>query len=873
MTDSKQEISERCLRVSKAARDAVDWIEDPENAELIDRMAPQVVRKLGSFARRADKLAKAARNNMAVSVFGPSQAGKSFLVSVLARPEGGRLVADYAGPDGQLDYISQINPEGEGESTGLVTRFTMTRIQAPEGYPIPLRLINESDIARTIINSFYRDGDQSDRPPTSEELAAHVETYQAKMGSASHALTADGVWEIAEYVEKTFSRAAYADRLQTFWEDAARITPFLQLSDRAEFLSILWAGHRPLTDLFLQLAEASETLNSETEIFAPLSALVPRDTSIIDVAALSGLFDGSDRIEVVTSGGKKVAVERAVLCALTAELVLPMREQPHDLFKETDLLDFPGARNRFEVPLAKSLQDPEKNVPQMLLRGKVAYLFDRYVDHQEITSMLLCIPPSNMEAIDLPMLVDTWIAMTHGDRPPKRVDVRCILFFILTKFDMHLGKSAADAGESSRFDKRMKMSLIEKFGRQNDPWVDEWTPNRKFKNCYWLRNPNFVNEALFEYETVGDVVTERLKADQQEHVSRLKAGCLAAENVRGHFEDPEAAWDAAMKENDGGVGRLLEGLEPVCQLSVKIEQILSQVADMEAEILSDIGKYHVSTDVEKRVAEMEALASDVIANLDHVLETHSFGALMARLMVEEDRIFDRVYSVPPDVRIGAPRPMTSTRILPGGRPRPAAAAEGEEAGESEGIKTMTREVFQSNRALQAWAEALQRFKDDPDIEERLGLKPDVAASLVTELMTAARRQEIERRMSETLGKIQFGLTLERQARPAAVILGETINRFVSTLGYAEVSEDKRPVIEDPQGDVPVFQERPPPGGIDDLPKEPQAIADRYWTHWVHALFDVYRCNAQMVDGADINHAQNERIGRIIASIEPGMAAE
>ena len=56
-----------------------------------------------------------------------------------------------------------------------------------------------------------------------------------------------------------------------------------------------------------------------------------------------------------------------------------MREQPHDLFKETDLLDFPGARNRFEVPLAKSLQDPEKNVPQMLLRGKVAYLFDRFI--------------------------------------------------------------------------------------------------------------------------------------------------------------------------------------------------------------------------------------------------------------------------------------------------------------------------------------------------------------------------------------------------------------------------------------------------------------------------------------------------------------
>jgi hypothetical protein len=874
VTDSKEEISERCLRLSSAARDAVAWIDDPENAETIDRMAPQVVRKLGSFARRADKLASAAKSNMAVSVFGPSQAGKSYLVSVLARPEGGQLVADYAGPGGQLDYISQINPAGEGESTGIVTRFTMTRIQTPEGYPIPLRLLNESDVARTIINSFFRDSDQEDKPPTPEAIAEHLQTYRAKMGAACKSMTADGVWEIAEYVEKTFARAAYADRLQLFWEGAARIAPFLSLGDRAAFLSVLWAGHQPLTDLFLQLAEASEKLNCETEIFAPLSALVPRETSIIDVAALSGLFDGSDKIEVVTAGGQKAAVERGVLCALTAELVLPMREQPHELFRETDLLDFPGARNRLEKPLSVTLQKPEENVPEMLLRGKVAYLFDRYVDHQEITSMLLCIPPSNMDTTDLPLLVDTWIAMTHGDRPQKRKDVECILFFILTKFDMHLGKSAGEAGESFRFNKRIEKSLLERFGRLHDPWVEQWTPGTPFKNCYWLRNPNFYNDALFDYEDVGGVTKERLKADQKDHIAKLKAGCLEAENVRNHFDDPDVAWDAAMAENDGGVGRLLAGLEPVCKLSVKLEQILSQVSDMEAEILSDIGKYHVSTDIDKRVAEMEALASEVIENLDHVLETQNFGAFISRLMVDEDRIFNRVYSVPPDVRIGAQRPAKTERIRPGAPPRPTAGdSEGGDASGGDSVKIMTRESFQSNQALQSWAETLQRFKDEPDLEDRLGVRPDVAASLVSELLTGARRYEIERRMSEALARIQFGLTLERQARPAAVILGETINRFVSTLGYAEIDEAKRPVIEGPEGKTPVFKERPHALSIDDLPAEPRSIVDRYWTHWVHALFDLYRSNAQMVDGADINHEQNARIGRIIASIENKVAAE
>lgn len=873
MTDSKEALSERCTRFSGASRDAVAWITDPENAETIDRTAPQVVRKLGSFARRADKLARAARSNMAVSVFGPSQAGKSFLVSVLARPEGGRLVADYAGPDGQLDYISQINPEGEGESTGLVTRFTMSRIPTPDGYPIPLRLISESDIARTIINSFYRDGDQSDPPPKQEDLAKHVETFRAKMGAPCKSLDSDGVWEIAEYVEKTFSRAAYADRLEDFWEDAAAIAPFLTLPDRAAFLSILWAGHEPLTDLFSQLTATSEKLNCETEIFAPMSALVPRETSIIDVAALSGLFSGSDLLEVMTASGQKISVERAVLCALTAELVLPMQQQPHEMFAETDLLDFPGARNRFEVPLSKSLQEPEKNVPQMLLRGKVAYLFDRYVDHQEITSMLLCIPPSNMEAIDLPLLVDTWIAMTHGDRPQKRAQARCILFFILTKFDMHLGKSAGDAGESSRFDKRMKMSLLEKFGRQNDPWVDEWTPNEKFRNCFWLRNPNFFNDALFDYNDVNGVSHETLKADQVQHIEKLRAGCLEAENVQDHFHDPASAWDAAMKENDGGVGRLLEGLAPVCRPVSKLQQIEGQIAEMEAELLSELAKYHVSTDVDKRVAEKEAAAYSVIQCLEAALEANCFGAVIARLMVEEDRIYERVYAVPPSIRIGAPRPKSTRRVLPGAPPPPASNDEADTAPEKDGIRIMTREAFQSNRALEAWAEALQRFKDDPHIEDRLGVTPEAATSLVAELLTASRRYAIEDRMKSSLAEIQFGLTPERQARPVSVILGETINRFVAKLGYDDIDESERPKVEHPEGAAPVFQDRTGSQTVDDLPVAPQSIVDSYWTDWIHALFDLYRSNAKMVDGTDLNHEQNARIGQIISSVGNAVAAE
>ena len=58
---------------------------------------------------------------MCVGVFGPSQAGKSYLVSILAQPR--RPAAAGAFGDQSYDFLREINPPRQRESTGLVTRF------------------------------------------------------------------------------------------------------------------------------------------------------------------------------------------------------------------------------------------------------------------------------------------------------------------------------------------------------------------------------------------------------------------------------------------------------------------------------------------------------------------------------------------------------------------------------------------------------------------------------------------------------------------------------------------------------------------------------------------------------------------------------
>ncbi|TDX33621.1 virulence factor SrfC family protein [Rhodovulum visakhapatnamense] len=898
---TKDQLAERCARVEGAARRALDWVADPENAETVGLERKSLVQALRKGARRAQKLGRAARTKMSVSVFGPSQAGKSFLVSVLARPEDGRLVADFQGPGGQLDYIREINPEGEGESTGLVTRFTMTKAPCPEGFPIRLVLLSEADVARTIVNSFYMDGDQSEPVPEPEAITAHLAAFRAKAGGAEvPGVSYEDVLEIADYVNRSFGRAAYAAGLKTFWEDAALIAPKLAVADRAAFFAILWGGHAPLTDLYIRLGEALQKIWNAEEVHAPLAALTPRETSIIDVKTLHGLYgEAGDSLPLCLPSGARVELPRALVCALAAELVMPMQTRPYDLFDETDLLDFPGARNRFEQPLSKTLAEPEKTVTQLLLRGKVAYLFDRYVEHQEITSMLLCVPDSNMETLDLPGLVENWIAMTHGASAKQRAASRCILFFVLTKFDKHLGESAAGGGEETRFERRMQASLLEKFGRGKDPWVDSWTPGRPFDNCYWLRNPNFFVDGLIDYDDAKREI--RIRPEKEARLAELRAGCLEAASVQRHFADPAAAWDAALGLNDGGVSYLIGRLAEVCTPDSKIGQIGVQLDKLAGDLAADLAPFHVSDDIGRRVEEKREAAAAIIDELEIALQRHRFGAVLAALMVDQDLVQDRISRVPSSIRISQavssaaiarPSADTAHAAAPArpGRPlRPGRAAgadlalaeapaaapksgNGNGTGNGTDIRTMTAETFQAESAVEVWIEGLKRFREDVETVGHFGLSPGSVATLSAELTHALRRIGVVDRARAQLKAMAFGLTVDKQAEPAAIVCAEHINRFVSVLGTDALPEAQRARVELPEGGSrPVFAPRPGAEDADGLPPEPRPTAEETWTDWVFALDAMFVANAKDTDAGTVNIAQNLRLGEILADFGAGGA--
>ena len=888
-TKTAASLADRCRNVAVLADAATGWVGDGANRDKVGAEAASLRRELRRAVNRVRKLANAAERNMCVAVYGPSQAGKSYLISVLGRPKNGELMAAFDGAE-PLKYLDKINPEGQGESTGLVTRFTVAKIPAPEGHPVKVRFLSESDIAKILTNAFAKDGDLSEPEPKPEEIDRLLAEAEAKAGtSVDPAFGVEAMWDVQEYLSSDeFGRFAYFASLRTYWDRAASVVPRLDPAGRAALLSVLWGRHAPLTDLFRTLASHLKRLDDAREAFVPISALVPREESIIDVQTLKEL-DGEAAFEPVpvrAVSGATATIPRGELTALVSEMIVPMAEKPWDFLSETDLLDFPGTRNRFTYELANFLEAGEAPLAQLFLRGKVAYLFDRYVAEQEMTSMLLCIGDGNMEAKDLPGLMARWVAATHGATSQERETALCILFFVLTKFDTLLVESGG-AGDDprTRFERRIQNSMLEPFGKLPDGWLNDWAGGKPFQNSFWLRNPEY-EAAMIEYSENGREVG--IRDGMRDRVEALRKGAVQSPLVCQHFADPESAWEAAMVIDDGGVSRVATALAEVCVPKVKLAQVRNQLQIQIQTIQRRLAPFHISSDVETRLAEKRAAADQLVEALYACFDHNRWGELMEALVVDSGRIADEIARIPGDIHIvtsveaeraasasasdgGSSRPRPG-RPRPGGGgvvPRRQTAPPETAIAEHPALqmRRMTVEAFQSERALAVWIETLHDFLGRRERLARFGLTEGTASDLVNELVEASRRLGLEARIRTALERWNFSLRAERRAGPAATVAAESINAFVVGLGMNELAADRRPVVDLGDGESRhIFAEPPVRYAFRSLPDHPRLGAEDRLVDWTFALHRTFEDNARNVEGGAVNMEQNLRLGEILAEL-------
>jgi len=863
-----ERLAARCEALATAAGEAIEWIVGAK--DLVREDGPTMSRDLRRDAIRARRLAAAARRPMCVSVFGPSQQGKSYLISSLARQGDKPAAIRFA--DEMRGFAKDINPAGGKESTGLVTRFSIRPIAGLPGKPVACRMLSQTDIVKILANAFMEDFDRDtviplERAQVDEALArGRAKAAQAPVD----VLTEDDVYDLFEYFERYFrNHPAHATLRPGPWREIEHLAPRLPIAERMELFSLLWNRTPTMTATGVLLVSQLAQLGFPSEAFCPMAAIEPKAKSIIDVETMRGLGrDNGDPIEVATREGGRASVPRAVLTALVAELQLQLADKPFDFFDYTDLLDFPGARAREKYNAERAEATAAENLFMLFRRGKVAYLYQRYLAEQELTSMLLCLRDSNQEVRSVPGMVKDWIDSTHGATAEERKDRQTALFLVFTMFDREFTTKAGSAGDSVehwsiRFDTTIKQYL----GLDHD-WPRNWAPGRSFANTYWLRNPEVHDKGLLDYAGTDGAMRE-VAFREPERLAALRANFLRNEDVQRHFADPAAAWDAAMKLNDGGIGRIAERLAPVCNPALKRVQVSAQAADLGNRLAKRLEAYHVSGDLDAELQKRRLEARRAGRELLACAGAQTFGLMLRALQVEQDALADAFRHKTLEASAGAAAVVTPVGTRVGvdlTKDFEAMFADTEPAPpplpEQDGPKDMADLL--ASAAVAEWIEGMNRFAARPDLQELFRLSPEVAATLVGQMVHASRRLGLRERIAATMRGSGYTERLADRMSRQVMIAERAINDFVAWLSFAGTSEDARPRAGKDQhpvfAAVPAVDEYPP------LTETPSAYDAIFYLDWATAFVRIVEDNVRDTGGGTVDIAANARLGRILVTL-------
>ncbi len=649
-----------------------------------------------------------------------------------------------------------------------------------------------------------------------------------------------------------------------YWAHAAEVVPRLPPELRAEAYAPLWNNTEAFTRVARRLTTALAALGFPDIAFCGLDALMPRETSVLDADMVFGLGDaGSGMLRVVSAGGTAALIDRSVAAALIAEITVPLVERPWDFFEHTDLLDFPGARTREEITDPEGFLAQPGRLGRVFLRGKVAYLFQRYNAEQEIAAMLLCVGPSNQDVQTLPNMIDDWIGQTIGATPEARGRQRNSLFLVLTKFDGEFEvRGGEDVASGQRWTARLQSSLLDFFGKAHS-WPGEWAPRRPFNNTFWLRSTAIGFAAVMDYANgVETGITPRAAAE----VERRRTAYLGNVLIRRHFADPARAWDAALSPGDGGIGALAAALRPVCDPQTKADQVAGRIEELAADMAHRLRPYFHTGDLAAELVRAKREARGVARALLACAQAQMFGPLLRQMQVTQDlvsSVYWELQSKADDapVPIGTVGSRSDYLNALGGllddEPAPAAALQ-------------ARDRFDrfADLALAEWNRQLLALPDDPATPAVFHLPREQAAALVNEIMTAARRLTLRDRIAQDLRtRASFQHRSPGAAQKPIMLVEAGINGFVHMLDFDRMPLDQRP--RPTNSDRAVFTPRPPIQGQPVLGDAPAPYDYVFHIDWIFAVARLFEDNVQDPSASGLDIPANTALGALLQRLEPG----
>lgn len=667
MNQEDNKLIELCGVIRNVSEDSMNWVS--EHVE-IDKQK-MTIDHLKRFRRYANRYEAAVSKRPAIAIFGQSQVGKSYLVSNLAKtPEAYSLEVEVPGQNKRVDFIEAMNPPGGGkEATGLVSRFTIADSHKLGEQPYLLKLFSQSDIVKIIVNGYWSDITHYQYEVNPEDVRRILDTNRSKISTKeTSGFSEDDVYDLQEYLEHNFkSHFLYKDLTAlNFWDEIAAIIPYLDATLRWEIFELLWGKQDFFTEFFKQISIGLKQINFVSEARCGLEAVSPNTETILDVQRLREMYNASENppVDLYRNGAKIGTLARSVISAITAEAVLPIPEETANhpqrgFLKYADILDFPGARSRNKIPeLTFNENEPDKKL-EVFLRGKVAFLFDRYNYNNEISTLLFCMDNGQPEVQDVPRLLYEWVSNTHGNSPEKReerertlanlvpqneIEKLIPLLVVQTKFNIDVeGNPATDKigdpdSHNWKWNARLDANFHQFMSRPlSDKWPSQWsTSDGSFKNMFLLRDPKWSTAV---YEGMDTDAKQEIKI-RDEYIGKLqdmKTSFLNHPYAKKHFKNQEEAWNESTGIEKSGINYIVKYLTPTCNPIIKREQVKSRVQELKKEICDELSAFYQGGSLKEKLGKARINSAQVFMNLMKIQNSkNTFGNFIDKLVITDD---------------------------------------------------------------------------------------------------------------------------------------------------------------------------------------------------------------------------------------------
>lgn len=880
-------IAGACNQVGDAARQLLDWIGDSGDVLSAERVA--LLHEAWHAEASARALARALDERPCAAIVGPSRSGKTQLVSSLLDPHSASPSIRFDGIREHVNFLRHVAPDSARHGSAMVMRMAGDRQPGADNFPVSVRLLTIAEIVK-ILGAAYITG--SDRRTVEDEatrLDALVRAAEARLRPEPVAgLGEEDVWDIRHYFAGRFGEEPIMRRLLTsgYWERISGLVARLTNADRAELLGVLWGGLAPFTGAFVAMAEAIAGLGCATEARLALDAVLgidPRNgkfqrraDNILTAQALGALGRFDDQTVVARSQhGQWVSIARSVLAGIVAEVRLPVGGSDSPLLEAADIIEFPSIDSRTGATSVRDLleRDPAQ-LGAVFMRAKAHYLLERYVHEQAITAMIVCIDPATVKVGALAGLVGSWVERSHGADPEAREAQANGLFVCFTKLDKELSDPGR-RGKDRRVDlaRRIEETLVEGFGRGHG-WPLAWTTSRAFDNVHLIRSPAARAKQLFAVGSDGRETG--LKPDQAERLERARREFAQSEIARRHVADPTVAWNEALEANDGGLAYLAQSVAEVCSRRVKRRHVLADLALVGRGLRSRLERFHVPADAELEQDRRKLAAIAVTRRLRRCAEERRLGHLIRALQPSDAELGDVLVragappaSAPPPAPEGARRPARITRInghksAQANGARVLAAVESAAAADAgDGAAAWSRHF--AGALMHHWVACARILPRIERMTAELGMPRPTLLALVDELISGARRLEIEDRMAREIEAVIADVDdPEHRMARAAMVGTRVLGDYVMWLGFNDVQSNAHPRRKG-RSETPIFPPRKSTG-LWSLEADEPEFDRAFFSDWAQAFVALVEANAQDLERGPLDEERNRRLGELLSQL-------